>query len=119
MKTEIDKIEIKGITYVPENSITQNTKVIELDGTESVWVIGKKYLVRTVTMIQLGELTRVTERELVMKNACWVADTGRFSTAVSTGELNEVEMFYTDVIISRGALVDAVEWLHNLPNKTK
>ena len=35
------------------------------------------------------------------------------------GTLNEVEMFQRDVIISRGALIDATEWLTDLPKKSK
>lgn len=119
MKTKIEELTIEGVTYIPKNSITESTKVIELNGQESPYVLGEKYLVRTVTMTQLGRLIMITDKELVLENACWVADTGRFSAALLTGELNEVEMFCSDVIVSRGAIVDATIWLHDLPIKTK
>jgi len=118
-KTKIDELVIEGITYVPKDSITSKDRVIELNGTESVWQIGKNYLIRTVTMIQLGTLSRVTEKELVLDNACWVADTGRFNIALSSGTLNEVEMFQQSVIIGRGAIVDATEWINDLPKESK
>lgn len=117
MKTKVDKIEIEGVTYVPE--ATSKSKVIEIDGSESPWVIGEKYLIRTVTMIQVGRLVTVTGNELVLKDASWVADTGRFHTALATGELKEVEPFIDDVIVSRGAVVDATKWRHELPISQK
>ena len=70
-------------------------------------------------MIQLGKLVKVTDKELVLSNASWVADTGRFSLALSNGTLNEVEMFVNDVIVSRGGVIDATEWIHQLPTVTK
>ena len=118
-KTKIDELVIEGITYVPKDSIESKIEVIELNGEESVWELGKKYLIRTVTMIQLGRLIKVTYKELVLENACWVADTGRFNEALSKGTLNEVEMFQSDVIIGRGAIVDATEWIFDLPNTSK
>ena len=117
-EVKIQEIVVKGVTYVPKDSLNPS-KVIELDGTESVWEIGKNYLIRTVTMIQLGKLKRITDKELVLSDACWVADTGRFNEALSEGTLNEVEMFQRDVIIFRGAGVDATEWLNDLPKNSK
>ena len=117
MTTNIQELTIEGKVYVPKDSLS--SKVIEIDGTESVWVIGMNYLVRTVTMIQLGTLKRVTDKELVLSNACWVADTGRFNEALEKGTLNEIEMFQRDVIVSRGGIIDATEWLSELPKKSK
>jgi hypothetical protein len=117
MNKKIQELTIEGITYVPKNQV--QSQVIELDGTESVWEIGKNYLIRTVTMIQLGKLKKVTDKELVLSEASWVADTGRFNTALEKGTLSEVEMFMRDVIIGRGAIVDATEWLADLPKTTK
>ena len=77
---------------------------------DSPWVIGKIYLIRTVTMIQTGRLVAVGEHELVVEDAAWIADTGRFADALKTGKFAEVEPFPDGkVIIGRGAIVDAVE----------
>ena len=74
------------------------------------WQIGKNYLIRTVTMIDTGKLVAVHEHELVLEDAAWIADTGRFSDAVKKAEFNEVEPFPAGrVIIGRGAVIDAVE----------
>ncbi len=81
--------------------------------------IGENYLVRTVTMIQLGKLESVHDSEIVLSSASWIADTGRFYDALKTGKLNEVEPFTNDVIIGRGAIVDMTIWTHNLPKDQK
>ena len=112
-----DSVFIEGVEYTPKSS--QQQKVIELTGEESVWEIGKNYLIRTVTMIQLGKLKKVTDKELVLSEACWVADTGRFNEALEKGTLKEVEMFQRDVIVGRGGIIDATEWIIDLPKTTK
>ena len=77
---------------------------------DSPWEIGKNYLIRTVTMIPTGRLVAVTAQELVLEDAAWIADTGRFSEALKTGKFNEVEPFPAGkVIVGRGALIDAVQ----------
>ena len=84
------------------------------------WVEGKCYLIRTCTMTLTGRLVRVHRHELVLSDASWIADTGRFGDAISKGVevLREVEPM-GDVIIGRGSIVDAVEWAHPLPTEQK
>lgn len=77
---------------------------------DSHWQIGKVYLIRTVTMIDTGRLVAVTPQELVLEDAAWIADTGRFSDALKKLSFNEVEPFPDGrVIVGRGGIVDAVE----------
>jgi hypothetical protein len=72
--------------------------------------IGAPYLIRTVTMIDTGVLVAVTPQELVLKEAAWIADTGRFAQAIAKAEFGEVEPFPDGfVIIGRGAIIDAVK----------
>ncbi len=74
------------------------------------WRIGQNYLIRTVTMIDTGRLVDVTPTELVLEDAAWIADTGRFSDSLKSCEFGEVEPFPDGrVIIGRGSVVDAVE----------
>jgi hypothetical protein len=74
------------------------------------WRIGAIYLIRTVTMIDTGRLAEVTPTELVLEDAAWIADTGRFSDSLKSCEFGEVEPFPDGrVIIGRGSIVDAVE----------
>lgn len=77
---------------------------------DSAWEIGKIYLIRTVTMIDTGRLVAVTPQELVLEDAAWIADTGRFSDALKSVNFNEVEPFPDGrVIIGRGGIIDAVQ----------
>lgn len=74
------------------------------------WEIGKNYLIRTVTMIDTGVLVAVSEHELVLEDAAWIADTGRFSDAVANASFGEVEPFPAGrVIVGRGSIIDAVQ----------
>lgn len=80
--------------------------------------IGKNYLIRTVTMTLVGELTFVGDKELVLTKASWIADTGRFHNALKDGietlSPSEIEPFLDDVIVGRGAIVDATEYRHSI-----
>ena len=84
------------------------------------WVVGKKYFIRTVTMAQAGRLSYVGDKELVLEEASWIADTGRFTQALANCDFNEVEMFPigASVIVGRGAVIDAVE-IASLPTEQK
>ena len=76
---------------------------------DSAWEIGKIYLIRTVTMIDTGRLVAVTPHELVLEDAAWIADTGRFMQAVEKAEFGEVEPFPAGrVIVGRCSVIDAV-----------
>lgn len=82
--------------------------------------IGKNYLIRTVTMIQVGKLKKVFEKELVLSSASWIADTGRFSNCLKDGTFNEVEPFPDgEIIVGREAIIDAVIFQHEPPNSQK
>ena len=92
--------------------IKEIQNLIGLGGGEKphAWEIGKIYLIRTVTMIDVGRLVAVTDQELVLEDAAWIADTGRFHDMLCGKEPKEVEPFPDGrAIIGRGALIDAVE----------
>lgn len=81
---------------------------------------GKCYLIRTVTNYWTGRLIRIGPQELTLEDASWIADTGRFSQALNGPDnLNEVEPVVPNVIVGRGSVVDAIEWLHPLPRVLK
>ena len=76
----------------------------------SPWEIGSIYLIRTVTMIDTGRLVAVTDKELVLEDAAWIADTGRFSDSLKKSDFGEVEPFPDGrVIVGRGSVIDAVK----------
>lgn len=80
-------------------------------------MIGKNFLIRTVTMYHTGRIVAVDDRFIVLEDAAWVVDTGRFSDALKTGELSEVEPVEGLVRVSLGAVVDIFEWNHDLPRE--
>ncbi len=85
----------------------------------SAWEIGANYLIRTVTMIDTGRLVAVTAQELILEDAAWIADTGRFADAVERAEFGEVEPFPAGrVILGRGAVIDAVK-IRTIPRSQK
>jgi len=85
----------------------------------SAFVIGKKYFIRTATYHVVGRLDEIYKNELVLSSASWIADSGRFNAALVSGEFQEIEPFVNNVIVSRGGIIDATEWLHELPLKVK
>ena len=70
-------------------------------------------------MIQTGKLVAVTNQELVLEDAAWIADTGRFSECLTKGTFNEIEPFPNKIIIGRGSVIDATEFTHSLPRTVK
>src|SRR3990167_4710202 len=98
--------------------IVVSEKEEKWNGSDIPFIIGKSYLIRTVTYHLLGKIEKVSGNFLVLSDACWLADSGRFSKAIKDGELNEVE-FVGDAIVSMTAIVDGFPWLHKLPLKTK
>lgn len=83
------------------------------------WIISRRYLIRTVTHYWTGQLFRIYPNELVLQDAAWIPDTGRYSEATCIENLDEVEPREGHVIIGRGAIVDAVTWDGPLPRKVK
>lgn len=86
---------------------------------DDIFVIGEKYFIRTVTMAITGKLKKITDNEILLENGAWIASTGRFATALKTGEFDEVEPFPGDVIVGRGAIVDACRFDFSLPREQK
>lgn len=93
------------------------TKKATLD---APYTVGETYFIRTVTHYVTGRMVAVFPAELVLEDACWIADTGRFSVALKTGDLSETEPFPDGyVTIGRGAVIDACRWPHALPRAVK
>jgi hypothetical protein len=88
---------------------------------DSHWVIGKAYFIRTITHHYTGRLVKVTPKELVLEDAAWIPDDGRFADMFKNGAHSEVEPYPDNmqVIIGRGAILDAVQWTAKLPRDQK
>lgn len=81
--------------------------------------VGEKVIVRTVTMIDVGRIVAIGDTWLKLEDGGWVADTGRFSEMLATGDVNEFERAPSWFVVFLGAGVDAFPWSHDLPQKTK
>jgi hypothetical protein len=85
---------------------------------EGPFKIGQAYLIRTVTMHQIGILKDIQGDFLIFKDASWVADSGRFSECISKGTFNEVE-YVGNMGINKTAIVDFFPWENKVPKETK
>lgn len=81
--------------------------------------IGKKYYIRTVTYHATGKVKRIKGGFLVLTDAAWIADSGRFREAITDGVLNEVEPVDCEMYLNIASITDAFEWKHKLPRTQK
>lgn len=81
--------------------------------------VGQAYLFRGVTNYNLGRVVEVVGQYVILEDASWVADIGRFSEALKTGKLKEVEPYPSEMSVNVAACVDFCPWDHELPTKAK
>jgi hypothetical protein len=108
MSSKIDSLtiaEARGIAAL----FTQGNLPI-VSACSHPYKIGQPYLIRTVSMIDTGRIVAVTDKEIILEDAAWIADTGRFSDALKSCNFSEVEPFPDgQVIVNRAAIIDAVK----------
>lgn len=109
----MEKCNLDNLTYgqIKElKSIFGSSQISSTGGQEHPFEIGKAYLIRTVTMIQTGRIKEIKGKFLVLSEASWIADTGRFSEALQDQDkFNEVEPFKNDAIVNMDTIIDATE----------
>ena len=81
-------------------------------------LVGQKIFVRTVTYHLVGRIEKMVGKMVFMKDASWVADSGRFMQAIKNGTLKEVEPV-GDWFFNIESLVDGCLWKHDLPKEQK
>ena len=82
--------------------------------------VGKNYLIRTITMIDVGKVTRIVGNFLIMTDASWIADTGRWYECLRKIDVFiEVEPFAHPLIVNTQAIIDATLWPYQLPTEAK
>lgn len=116
-------INIDGVKYVSEKDYQELSKKKAgktiMNGKELPFVVGGKYFIRTVTYFATGEVESIKGDFLVLKDAAWIADTGRFAQAIETGVLSEVEPVEVLMFVNINTIIDAFEWQHSLPREQK
>lgn len=93
-----------------------NKKVVDKSGLP--FKVSKSYFIRTVTYHLVGTVTAIGAGFLTLKDASWIADSGRFSQAIKNGTLSEVEPV-GDAIVNMASITDAFLWVHALPAAQK
>lgn len=78
-------------------------------------------IIRTVTHYFTGHVVGETSQWLLIDQAAWIADTGRWANALKSGKLNEVEPYPEEAVIrvGIGAIIDIAPWGHALPTEQK
>jgi hypothetical protein len=89
----------------------------------AIFKVGDKLFLRTVTYHLVGEVEEIGHPAgeggwLKLKDASWVADSGRFMQAIKNGTLNEVEPVGT-AYVNLATVTDAFPWVHALPSEQK
>jgi len=77
------------------------------------------YFIQTPTHYFIGTLVNITDTELQLQNCSWIADTGRLTQALQTGNFIEVELYPNPLIIPRTSIICAMLWTLPVPNVQK
>ena len=103
-------ITIDDVQYIRADSVQKETIKPVLEGDFQPFEIGAVYLIRTVTMTQVGRVVAASHRYVMLEEAAWVADTGRFSDALKSWKFSEVEPFPDGLVgVAAGSIVDFVK----------
>jgi hypothetical protein len=116
--------------YTAKKSAVKKSAVVKKSATKkrvskksavaSPIAVGNAVLIRCVTLYYTGRIVGLTDTEILIEDAAWIADTGRFAEALQSGQLNEVEPYPNGVVsIARGSVLDVSSWKHALPRVTR
>ena len=113
---------MKTITMQDETFIQLKEQIEKLEkkavNIETPFEVGKSYFIRTVTYHLVGKLDKIVGNMMVLSEASWVADSGRFMNAIKDGTLDEVEPVGI-VYVNINAITDMFPWEHSLPTEQK
>lgn len=79
--------------------------------------VGSAVFVQTVTFGYTGRVVAQADGMLWLTDAAWIAETGRFTQAMASGEFDEVEPYPEGQVVALavGAIVTIMPWVHKLP----
>lgn len=101
------------------SEIVAKRQSVPIEPGESKYKLGAKLFIRTITFHYVGRVSFISDTELCLEDASWVADSGRFSKALASGALDELERYPDGVSVNRGSIVDVSPWKHDLPQESK
>lgn len=107
--------KLKLIEAILESSCGEETKQKQ----SYPFKVGDKVYLRTVTYHQVGRVKQIIGKFLMLENASWVADSGRFMNALKDGTLSEVEPVVDGGGVNIDSIVDFFPWSHELPKEQR
>lgn len=116
-KESCKEVNINGKKYINADELTKTYKIIEQDNILP-FEIDEDYFIRTVTYHLVGRVKKICGKFLILCDASWVADSGRFMNAIRDGKLDEVEPVGV-AYVNIDSIVDAFPWCHKLPKDQK
>ena len=121
MKKDLNKMTMAELKKEIEETEKKQKQISSNPVKGTPYSIGSNYLIRTVTMIYTGKLVKVFDKELVLTNCSWIAETERWADTCANGIFKEVEPYpkEAEVSINREAILDSfiVSW--KLPESQK
>ena len=102
-----------------ESKVEEKKSAVDYKKLEVPFKVGANYFIRTVTYFATGKVKAIVGQFIVLEEAAWIADTGRFMQAIMEGKLNEVEPVSVDMFINLNSITDAFVWKHKLPREQK
>lgn len=110
-------------SYIDSLTLGELRELLDLvgkkSGSELPYEVGDRVFIRTVTHYHTGKINRIVGKFLVLKDASWIPDTGRFMQCVETGNLSECEPVTCEVTVNTDTIVDSYPWRHPLPRDQK
>jgi len=105
-----ETITIDDIKYIRADSVKPETIKPIYEGDFIPFEIGTVYFIRTVTMIQVGRCVAASKQYVMLEDAAWIADTGRFADSLKNWQFNEVEPFPDGIVgVSCGSIIDFIK----------
>ena len=77
-------------------------------------LVGTNVFIRTVTHYFTGHVEAIDGQFVILSQAAWVADTGRYADALKNGDLSEVEPI-GNVMVNLSSVIDITPWINPLP----
>lgn len=109
-------LEISDETYEKIKAQLNADELIDISTLDDL--VGQKLFIRTVTYHMTGKVVKRMGAFIQLEDAAWIADSGRFSDAIKSGKLSEVEPVGT-AWVNLSSVVDFFPWKHKLPAEQK
>jgi hypothetical protein len=121
VKKDLNKLTFEELEKAIEEKKAQLKSAQNIPVKDTPYIIGAKYMIRTVTMIYTGKLIKVFDKEIVLTNCAWIPETERWAQSCKNGDFKEIEPYpeEAEVNVNREVILDSfiVSW--ELPNKQK